>query len=507
MIDPKTITDLHRTTVRRWLQLFRAVGVGSQELVDLRLQRALESLANRLDLADPEAAEDLAARVDQALAGGLAPTLGRLTRGLSVRDPVAIDDLPAWLSRQFTGLDGTQLIQVFPAVDLNDFDQQRRFTEEVLAVAGPRATGGPVVPTAAGDAITSAFRQALFWAVLGISAVLLLTLRSISQSARVLAPLALGGVLTGAMMVLLDIPFNFANVVALPLLLGVAVDNGIHLVLRHRAGLLPHGNVLQSASARAIVFDALITAGGFGNLAFSPHAGTASLGVVLAVGLALMVIATLVFLPALLAWVLHRTGARLDLATLHASWPLPVAAAIWFLAPLAAASQSWRLLFPGHGRPPAGAALRLTWIGLGVNWLLPVATIGGEVVKYRLGRQAGWAGERLAASLVADKTLQVSTQILYLLIGAALLLGMTGRLNWQLGGLLWLIGFAASVALFYRMQKAGMFSGLLNAFARAGVDADARRTGSRRIDAAIRRVYRRQAGSRLAHGVPGTGRR
>jgi len=264
------------------------------------LRQVLDSLSRRLADADPAQAETLAARVDQALVGGLAPTLGRLTRGLAARDPVSSDALPDWLARQFTGLDGTQLIQVFPAVDVNDFEQQRRFTEQVLEVAGPRATGGPVVQIAAADAITDAFRQAMLWAVLGISLVLLVTLRSVAQSARVLAPLALGGVLTGALMVLLDIPFNFANVVALPLLLGVAVDNGIHLVLRHRAGLLPDGNVLQSATARAIVFGALITAGGFGNLAFSPHAGTASLGLVLAMGLALMVLATLVFVPALL---------------------------------------------------------------------------------------------------------------------------------------------------------------------------------------------------------------
>ncbi|MFU8877599.1 MAG: hopanoid biosynthesis-associated RND transporter HpnN, partial [Wenzhouxiangellaceae bacterium] len=115
----------------------------------------------------------------------------------------------------------------------------------------------------------------------------------------------LGGMLTLAVMVMFDLQFNFANVVALPLLLGVAVDNGIHLVQRHRAGLLPDGNVLATATARAIVVGALITAGGFGNLMFSPHAGTASLGAILAMGLGLMVIATLLFLPAML-------GRRID---------------------------------------------------------------------------------------------------------------------------------------------------------------------------------------------------
>jgi predicted RND superfamily exporter protein len=268
------------------------------------LHEALQRIHDRLGdaAAEPRSStpQALAARIDQALVGAMAGTLGRLTHGLELRQPVAAGDLPEWLRRQFVGIDGSQLIQVFPAVNVNDFEQQRRFTEQVLDVAGDRATGGPVIQLAAGEAITAAFRQAMLWAVFGIGLVLLLALRSVSAAARVLAPLALGGLLTGAAMALLDIPFNFANVVALPLLLGVAVDNGIHLVLRHRAGLLPDGNVLHSATARAIVFGALITAGGFGNLAFSPHAGTASLGVVLAIGLALMVLATLVFLPALL---------------------------------------------------------------------------------------------------------------------------------------------------------------------------------------------------------------
>lgn len=260
------------------------------------LAATLDRLHQRLAGDNP----DLADAVNQALIGGMAPTLGRLSRGLQVDAPVAWATLPDWLTRQWLGRDGTQLIQVYPAIDVQDGAAQNRFAEQVMAVAGGQATGGPVIQLAAGRAITGAFRQALGWAVAGIALVLLVTLRAPGESVMVMAPLALGGLLTLAAMVLLGIEFNFANVVALPLLLGVAVDNGIHLVTRHRAGLLPDGNVLKTATARAIVVGALITAGGFGNLAFSPHAGTASLGMILAIGLALMVIATLVFLPAML---------------------------------------------------------------------------------------------------------------------------------------------------------------------------------------------------------------
>jgi len=261
------------------------------------LSQSLSRLLRALDDGD---ADQAAARVNRALTAGMQPTLGRLSEGLKASDPVSVEDLPAWLVEQWRGREGARLIQVFPAVDVLDFERQAEFTEDVLAVAGDRATGGPVIQLEAGRAITGAFQQALIWAVIGISIVLLATLRQPLAAAKVMAPLALGGLLTVAAMVLIDLPFNFANVVALPLLLGVAVDNGIHLVTRHRSGLLPNGNVLKTATSRAIVVGAMITTGGFGNLAFSPHSGTASLGIILAVGLALMVVATLLFLPAML---------------------------------------------------------------------------------------------------------------------------------------------------------------------------------------------------------------
>ncbi|MBS3744638.1 MAG: MMPL family transporter [Wenzhouxiangellaceae bacterium] len=271
-----------------------ALGAGAEraELTEslARLQKAL---------AGP-GADSTATRVNRALTAGLQPTLGRLGAGLQASRPVTREDLPEWLVDQWRGRSGTRLLQVYPAVNVLDFERQTEFTEQVQSVAGARATGGPVIQLEAGRAITEAFRQALLWAVIGIALVLLATLRRPLAAAGVMAPLLLGGLLTLAAMVLFDLPFNFANVVALPLLLGVAVDNGIHLVARHRAGLLPDGNVLRTATARAIVVGAMITAGGFGNLAFSPHSGTASLGIILAMGLTLMVVATLIFLPAML---------------------------------------------------------------------------------------------------------------------------------------------------------------------------------------------------------------
>ncbi len=133
-----------------------------------------------------------------------------------------------------------------------------------------------------------------------IAVLLLALLRSVAMTARILLPLWLGGGLTMAAMVLLDIPLNYANIIALPLLLGVAVDNGIHLVWRQQLGHLPGGNVLRTATARAIVFAGLTAAVSFGNLGFSSHVGSASMGILLGAGLTIMMLCTLLVLPALL---------------------------------------------------------------------------------------------------------------------------------------------------------------------------------------------------------------
>lgn len=198
----------------------------------------------------------------------------------------------------------------------------------------------------------------------------------------------------------------------------------------------------------------------------------------------------------LTAWVIRRSGAGLELQQLRAGWPLVLLAMLWFAVPLAAAAQSWRWLFPAASRPAPGPALRLTWIGLGINWLLPVAMIGGEVVKFRLGRLAGWPARVLAASLVADKTLQAFSQVIVLPLGLGLLLGLTDEFEWRLGGVVWLIGFTVAVVLFYRLQQTGMFSGMTRLLGRLTRElprelprAELR---SRRLDAALRRIYRRR---------------
>ncbi|MEI7714124.1 MAG: RND transporter, partial [Rhodospirillales bacterium] len=146
--------------------------------------------------------------------------------------------------------------------------------------------------------ITGAFRAAAIGALLAIAVILFATLRRPRDVALVLAPLLLSAALTLLVAVAVPLPLNFANIIALPLLLGVGVSFNIYFVMNWRAG---QGNPLGSATARAIAFSALTTGSAFGSLALSGHPGTASMGVLLLISLGCTLLASLLFIPALLA--------------------------------------------------------------------------------------------------------------------------------------------------------------------------------------------------------------
>jgi predicted RND superfamily exporter protein len=122
--------------------------------------------------------------------------------------------------------------------------------------------------------------------------------RSVKKTALVLLPLLLASVMTGAANVLLDNPFNFANIIVLPLLLGMGVDSGIHVLQRHLSDACGEHDLLLTSTARGVVFSAITTLCSFTSLAFTTHRGTASMGLLLAIGITLTLLAALIVLPA-----------------------------------------------------------------------------------------------------------------------------------------------------------------------------------------------------------------
>ncbi|MNC87039.1 MMPL family protein [compost metagenome] len=129
---------------------------------------------------------------------------------------------------------------------------------------------------------------------------LLLVMRSVRDTLLVLAPVAFAAIVTGGICVLTGLPLNFANIIALPLLIGVTVDSGIHIVYRMRTEPPQGGNPLRTSTSRAVVASALTTVASFGNLAFASHNGMASMGQLLTIGMLMSLVGALVILPALM---------------------------------------------------------------------------------------------------------------------------------------------------------------------------------------------------------------
>ena len=236
-------------------------------------------------------------RVESSLLGGLRRSLHDLRASLDAGFVTAAD-LPADLVERWVSPDGTHRVEVIPRDNLADEAALRAFVADVLSAA-PDATGEPVISVSAGEAVVSAFRQALAYAAIATLLLLLLALRSFWDTMRVIVPLLLAGALAGAATVLFGLAFNYANVIALPLLLGVGVDNGIHMVHRSRAGLTGEADLLGTSTARAVLFASLTTIFSFGTLAFSRHPGAASMGQMLTIGMLSVLLCTLVVLPAL----------------------------------------------------------------------------------------------------------------------------------------------------------------------------------------------------------------
>ena len=217
-------------------------------------------------------------------------------RNLLQAGPVTLDNLPASLVSGWKTKDGQVRVQALPRGDPNDNDTLRAFADAVLK-AEPNAVGGPVSILKSGDTIVSAFMQAGWWALGVIALLLWITLRRITDVLMTLVPLLVAGAVTLEICVLIGLPLNFANIVALPLLLGIGVAFKIYYVTAWRAG---RTNLLQSALTRAIFFSALTTATAFGSLWLSSHPGTASMGKLLALSLVTTLAAVLLFQPALM---------------------------------------------------------------------------------------------------------------------------------------------------------------------------------------------------------------
>jgi hopanoid biosynthesis associated RND transporter like protein HpnN len=262
------------------------------------LGRSLGSLRTRLVGLDDGRRAAALESLQESLLGLLPDQLALLERAVAV-EPVALEDLPPTLVERMLAPGGQARVRISPREDLTDNAALARFVAAVQSVE-PTATGSAAGIYEFGRTAVRAFQQALGSAVLVIVVLVFLIWRTIGDTLLVMVPLLLAGLLTGAASVLLGIPFNLADVIVLPLLLGIGVDSGIHLVHRARHGGGGGAHLLETSTARAVLYSSLTTVASFGTLAFAGHRGIASIGALLSVGVALALVCNLFILPALI---------------------------------------------------------------------------------------------------------------------------------------------------------------------------------------------------------------
>ena len=262
-------------------------GAGSGAVAARRLATAMAALAK----ADPAVRQ----RAEVVFVQPLHTALDDL-RNLLQAHELTRENLPGYLVRQWVTPDGQARVDVAPKGDANDNATLQAFARAVQSVA-PNATEGPISILEARGAVVGAFIEAGACALLSIGILLWFTLRRFSDVLLTLVPLLLAGVVTLEICVLIDLPLNFANIIALPLLLGVGVAFKIYYIMAWREG---QTNLLQSVLTRAVTFSALTTATAFGSLYFSSHPGTSSMGKLLAISLLTTMAAAALFQPVLM---------------------------------------------------------------------------------------------------------------------------------------------------------------------------------------------------------------
>ena len=247
---------------------------------------------------DENGSGDDLAQLEQMLLASLPGRLEALNASLDA-DYISLETLPDQLKRLWVSAGGKRRVEIYPKQDMQDNGALREFVRAVQSVS-PEVTGAPVNNLEASDAVAAAFRQAFLYAFAAITLMLFILLTRKRDVFLVLVPLLTAALVTGAISVLAGLPLNFANVIALPLLLGIGVDSGIHIIHRYRTDLPDGKSILATSSARAVIVSSLTTMGGVGNLALSPHAGTASMGMLLTLGIGVTLACMLLVLPALL---------------------------------------------------------------------------------------------------------------------------------------------------------------------------------------------------------------
>ncbi|HUY36603.1 MAG TPA: MMPL family transporter [Pirellulales bacterium] len=271
-----------------------------------RSARELEQIRDKLRRLESADCFTLMTQFQQAMAGDLLTRL-HVLKSIANPEPPQLTDLPESLVNRFFGKHGVHLLKIYGKGNIWDMETLEKFVRDVRSV-DPRATGNPLQAYEASRQMKSSYEQAAVYALMVIIVVLIFDLRSLRYTFLAALPLGLGLLQTFGLMGILGIPLNPANMIALPLMLGIGVDYGVHLIHEYREQSGPYK--MSQATGVAVLVDGLTTVVGFGSLMIANHRGLQSLGRVLTLGVSCCMFTSMIMLPALLTWMSrNRRGA------------------------------------------------------------------------------------------------------------------------------------------------------------------------------------------------------
>lgn len=273
-------------------------------------------LRTRINAGNKEANAFQLAFYQQALLQDLRDTFSSLKQQ-DDSAPLLAEDLPSALRNRFVGKHGKYLIQVFPKDDVWRRDVQEQFVSELRGALDPQDTNKPIITGTPvqlleyTDLLRRSYEEAAWYAIIAIAIMVFIHFRSLVCVLLALLPVALGSVWALGVMGWMDIPFNPANIMTLPLVVGIGVTNGIHILNRYAEEQSP--SILAKSTGKAVIVSALTTIAGFGSLTLADHEGIKSLGWVMSLGVGACMVASLTFLPAILillskaGWQIRKT--------------------------------------------------------------------------------------------------------------------------------------------------------------------------------------------------------
>ncbi len=295
--EPFSLRAIQATMKKVRFKLRKKEKEGTQDDV-YEASRQARQLDEALQNTDPETAATRLKEFSRTLFADYRKKIADLKRSVHPT-PVKVEELPQDLRDRFVSTDGKYLLLVYPRINIWEREEMEKFLYEMRRI-DPNVTGSAVHMFESTRLMIDGYIQAGFYALAAIALYLILTLRNVMTTALVLLPTLAGAILTLGLMRLTDVQFNLANLVILPLIIGIGVVDGVHILHRYREEPECGKNVISKSTGQAVILTSLTTMIGFGSLMVADHQGVYSVGLVLALGVGSCMITSITLLPALM---------------------------------------------------------------------------------------------------------------------------------------------------------------------------------------------------------------